>query len=81
VTGGKRPQKWTVYLIISVLLMILAVQFIFWSIGYMERGYVATSLLAALSGFTLLSGGVYALKISAYVYSQETARSAGEGGQ
>ncbi|MET1128797.1 MAG: hypothetical protein ABWW70_05725 [Thermoproteota archaeon] len=80
-TSGRRLQRWTVYLIISVLLMILAVQFILWSIGYMERGYVATSLLAALSGFTLLSGGIYALKISAYVYSQEASRTAGEGSQ
>jgi len=30
---------------------------------------VGSSLLSALIGFTLLSGSLYALKISAYIYS------------
>jgi hypothetical protein len=61
--------RWLVYLVISLVLLIASGLFLLWSISYMERGFIATSLLSALVGFTLLSSSLYALRLSAYVYS------------
>jgi hypothetical protein len=37
----------------------------------MERGRIATSLVSALAGFSLLSAALYALRLSAYIYGVE----------
>jgi hypothetical protein len=63
--------RFLVYLIIGVVLLSLSILTLLWSIGYMQAGFVATSLLSALVGFTLLSAGLYILRISAYVYALE----------
>ena len=71
--------RWLIYLVAGLALMILAVILLIMSIGYMQSALVATSLLTALIGFTLLSGSLYILKISAYVYSASRGReSSGE---
>lgn len=59
------------YLALSSALIALSVVFMIWSIAYMESAMVATSLLSALAGFTFLSGGLYALRLSAHVYALE----------
>lgn len=61
--------RWVAYLALSILLLLASTLFLLWSISYMERGFVATSLLSALIGFTLLSSSLYTLRLSAYVYS------------
>ena len=50
-------------------MLTLSIIFLVMSIGYMQNALVATSLLTALIGFTLLSGSLYVLKLSAYIYS------------
>gem|GEM_PF-542668 len=67
--------RWLIYLSLSIILFILSLIFLLWGVGYMERGLIATSLLSALTGFTLLSASLYTLRLSAYVY----ALSKGEG--
>ena len=59
------------YLGVSIALVVLAVIFFVWSVSYLERAMIATGLLSALIGFSLLSGGLYALSVSAYIYSAE----------
>lgn len=61
--------RWLVYLGISIGFLIASLTFLNASISYMERGLVATSLISALAGFTLLSASLYSLRLSAYVYS------------
>jgi hypothetical protein len=61
--------RWMVYLGLSLVLLVASGLFLLWSVGYMERGSIATSLLSALIGFTLLSSSLYTLRLSAYVYS------------
>lgn len=61
--------RWLVYLALAIILLLASGLFLLWSISYMERGFIATSLLSALIGFTLLSSSLYALRLSAYVYS------------
>ncbi len=61
--------RWMIYLVVSLLLLVVAGLFLLWSVGYMERGFIATSLLSALIGFTLLSSSLYILRLSAYIYS------------
>ncbi|RLG85025.1 MAG: hypothetical protein DRO39_06585 [Thermoprotei archaeon] len=68
-----------IYLGVSVALIVLATMFFMWSVGYLERAMIATGLLSALIGFSLLSGGLYALRVSAYVYGAE--KGAEEGGE
>lgn len=68
--------RWLVYVALSLVMGAFAILFLLYSLGYMERAMVGTSLLSALIGFTLLSGSLYALKISAYVYS--VARASGK---
>lgn len=68
--------RWLVYLSISIALIIVSITFLNASLSYMERNMVATSLLSALAGFTLLSASLYSLRLSAYVYS--IAKEAGE---
>jgi|DewCreStandDraft_3_1066083.scaffolds.fasta_scaffold00336_17 uncharacterized membrane protein YgdD (TMEM256/DUF423 family) len=74
----REMSKWLVYVILAVVLAALAILFLLNSLGYMERAMVGSSLLSALIGFTLLSGSLYALKISAYVYSIAKSRETGE---
>lgn len=66
--------RWLIYVTIASAIMILSIVLLTISIGYMQSGLVATSLLTALIGFTLLSGSLYLYKISAYVYSVSRAR-------
>ncbi len=61
--------RWFIYLVLSLVLLVASCLFLLWSISYMERGFIATSLLSALIGFTLLSSSLYTLRLSAYVYS------------
>ncbi|MEM1873304.1 MAG: hypothetical protein QXS85_05930 [Acidilobaceae archaeon] len=71
-------DRWLVYLALGAVLLVLSLVFILWSIGYMERGYVATSLLSATAGFTLFSGALYLLRLSAYVYGASLKREESE---
>ena len=66
-----KSRKWTIYLGLAIIILFVAIQFLLWSLSYMERGLIATSLLSALIGFTIFSGSLYLLKISAYIYSIE----------
>jgi len=75
----RETTRWLVYVILAIVMAGLGVLFLLYSLGYMERAMVGSSLLAALIGFTLLSGSLYALKISAYVYSLMRSRERGEG--
>ncbi len=70
--------RWIIYISLSIILAVMSIIFILWSLGYMERGYVATSLLSALAGFTLLSASLYALRLSAYVYAMSKGGSESE---
>lgn len=63
-----RSLQLAIYLGVGVSLAILSILFLIWSVGYMERAYVGTSLISALIGFTLLSASLYVLRLSAYVY-------------
>ncbi|ADM27688.1 conserved hypothetical protein [Ignisphaera aggregans DSM 17230] len=60
-----------VYLSIGIVLIAIAILMLIWSIGYMERAMVGTSLLCTFIGFTLLSSSLYVLRLSAYVYALE----------
>jgi hypothetical protein len=66
-----RKYIYLIYLSLGLLLTSLAILFMVWSIGYMERAYIATSLITLLIGFTLLSSGLYLLRLSAYIYASE----------
>jgi len=74
--------RWLVYVVLAIVMAGLGILFLLYSLGYMERAMVGSSLLSALIGFTLLSGSLYALKISAYIYSlaRSRERESGEGG-
>ncbi|MEM0438841.1 MAG: hypothetical protein QXI22_00215 [Sulfolobales archaeon] len=61
--------RWLIYITLAIVMAGFAIIFLIYSLGYMERAMVGSSLLSALIGFTLLSGSLYALKISAYIYS------------
>ncbi len=61
-------SRWLIYLVTGLVLAALSIFFLVMSIGYMLNALVATSLLTALIGFTLFSGSLYILKLSAYVY-------------
>jgi len=67
-----KSKKWIIYLGLAIIILFIAIQFLLWSLSYMERGLIATSLLSALIGFTVFSGSLYLLKISAYIYSIES---------
>jgi len=66
-----RVIRFLIYLVIGVILLSASILALLWSIGYMQAGFVATSLLSALIGFTLLSSSLYILRLSAYVYAVE----------
>jgi len=68
--------KIAVYMIIGALLFAFSILFFLWSVSYMQRAMVATSLLSALIGFSLLSGSLYMFRLSAYVYGVEKGGSA-----
>lgn len=67
-----------ILLILGLVLLLISIMFLFWSVGYMERAYVASSLMSALVGFTLLSASLYVLRLSAYVYAVEKGESRGQ---
>ncbi|MEM0026468.1 MAG: hypothetical protein QXT53_00845 [Ignisphaera sp.] len=71
VSPRMRGVQLAIYLGIGLALAILSILFLIWSVGYMERAYVGTSLISALIGFTLLSASLYVLRLSAYVYAVE----------
>lgn len=58
-----------IYIIMGILVLVLSLMFLLWSISYMERAMVASSLISILIGFTLLSAALYLLRLSAYVYA------------
>ena len=68
---GLRRYIHLIYLSLGLILVALALVFMIWSIGYMERAFIATSLITLLIGFTLLSSGLYVLRLSAYIYASE----------
>jgi len=59
------------YIAIGIALFTISVMFFLWSVGFMQRAMVATSLLSALIGFSLLSAALYLFRLSAYVYGVE----------
>jgi len=67
----EKGRKALIYLAIATALLVLSILFLLWSISYMERGRIATSLVSALAGFSLLSAALYALRLSAYIYGVE----------
>lgn len=62
------------FLVTGLVLLALSVQVLLWSIAYMERAMVATSLMAGLVGFSLLSASLYILRLAAYAYGVETGK-------
>jgi hypothetical protein len=68
---GFRYRLLPVVLIAGLLLLVFSTYLLILSIGYMERGYVGTSLLTLLIGFSLLSSSLYLLRLSAHVYAIE----------
>jgi len=60
-----------ILLLLGIILMLLSLYLLLLAIGYMERGYVGTSLLTLLVGFSLLSSSLYLLRLSTYVYATE----------
>jgi hypothetical protein len=71
VKAGLRYRLLPVVLIAGLLLLVFSMYLLILSIGYMERGYVGTSLLTLLIGFSLLSSSLYLLRLSAHVYAIE----------
>jgi hypothetical protein len=67
----EKGRKALIYLAMATALLVLSILFLLWSISYMERGRIATSLVSALAGFSLLSAALYALRLSAYIYGVE----------
>jgi len=67
-----------VYIVLGVSAVVMSFAALLWSIGYMERAMVSTSLISAFIGFTLLSAGLYLLRLSAYVYAVEKGEKRGE---
>jgi len=63
--------KIATYMAIGTILFSFSILFFLWSVSYMEHAMVATSLLSALIGFSLLSGSLYMFRLSAYVYGVE----------
>lgn len=61
-------------LVAGLVLLALSVQVLLWSIAYMERAMVATSLMAGLVGFSLLSASLYILRLAAYAYGVEAGK-------
>ncbi len=62
-----------IYIAVGLALFMLSAMFFVWSVSYMERAMIATSLLSALIGFALLSGSLYMFRLSAYIYGVEHA--------
>lgn len=60
-----------ILLLLGIIVMLLSLYLLLLAIGYMERGYVGTSLLTLLVGFSLLSSSLYLLRLSTYVYATE----------
>lgn len=60
-----------IYMVVATVMLVFSILFLLWSVGYMERGRVATSLISALAGFTLLTGSLYVYRLSAYAYALE----------
>lgn len=64
-----RKYSYLIYLTLGIVLTVFSITFMMMSISYMERGMVATSLVSILVAFTLLSSGLYTLRLSSYVYA------------
>jgi len=75
----KASVKVYAYIAIGILLAATSILFFLWSISFMQRSYVATSLLSALIGFSTLSASLYLFRLSAYVYGVEKGVSGEEG--
>jgi len=56
---------------ISIAILAFSIYLLLASVGYMERGFIGTSLLSALIGFALLSASLYVMRLAAYVYASE----------
>ncbi|RLG81486.1 MAG: hypothetical protein DRO13_01065 [Thermoprotei archaeon] len=67
----KPSLKLYIYISVALALFVLSALFFAWSVGYMERAMIATSLISALIGFSMLSASLYMFRISAYVYGVE----------
>jgi len=63
--------KMVVYMAVGTALFALSILFFLWSVGFMQHAMVASSLLSALIGFSLLSGSLYMFRLSAYIYGVE----------
>ncbi len=72
--GVRRLKGFIPLLIAGLTLLIFSIYVLLWSISYMERAMVATSLLAGLIGFSLLSASLYLLRLAAYVYGVDVER-------
>ncbi len=71
----KLSIKLYIYIAVGLALFVLSATFFVWSVSYMERAMIATSLLSALIGFSLLSGSLYMFRLSAYIYGVERGES------
>jgi len=60
---------------LSVATFVLSIYLLLASLGYMERGFVGTSLLSALIGFTFLSASLYLMRLATHVYAVQRAQS------
>lgn len=70
-TTRRLIAKFVAYLTVATFMLVLSAVFLLWSVGYMEQGRVATSLISALAGFTFLTGSLYMYRLSAYIYAAE----------
>lgn len=61
-------------LVAGIALLVFSIYVLLWSISYMERAMIATSLLTGLVGFSLLSASLYILRLAAYVYGVDAER-------
>ncbi|MCS7110853.1 MAG: hypothetical protein RMI45_00570 [Ignisphaera sp.] len=69
-----RLRGFTPLLTAGLALLAFSIYVLMWSISYMERAMVATSLLTGLVGFSLLSASLYLLRLAAYVYGVDAER-------
>ncbi|MEM0378923.1 MAG: hypothetical protein QXP68_05450 [Thermosphaera sp.] len=67
----RKSNRALIFLLVSISLFIISTLFLLWSVSYMERSRIATSLVSALIGFSLLTAALYALRLSAYIYGVE----------
>lgn len=68
---GRRSIKPYFYFAVGSAMLAFSFLFLLWSVSYMEVGKVATSLISALAGLSLLTSSLYLYRIAAYVYAAE----------